>query len=335
MQRLILILAFLAAWLAAQSPVVRTDSTQALTNKTIDASLNTVTNVPSSALPATADTNARVGVQQAGSAVGTRRAINFASGVTCTDDSGNERVNCTASGGGSFDPMDRTWVYLIDNFVGGTTSGGSGIGELNWFLWTSGGGVWSTGSAATTGHPGPAKFMYTGTTSSNTTYLLSSGASINAPAFTAAQFTSSGQSGWMIDYDVRVDWFGVTNSGYFVGLHGQNSMTTAFNVATAQRMTVEYDTSLGDTNWMCVSRGPSGTTRVDTGVAVTTGSWYRLTMNGNATGSFNCQVNGGTATTSITTNLPTVDLYWGMWVETYSATSRNFMVDRIALKVKP
>jgi hypothetical protein len=53
------------------------------------------------------DANARVAVQQGGTLVGTRRAINFIAGtnvsLNITDDSANERVNVTinATGGGS------------------------------------------------------------------------------------------------------------------------------------------------------------------------------------------------------------------------------------------
>lgn len=107
MLRPILCLFLLASWMVAQSPMVRESSTQTLTNKTISGAANTITNVPSAALPPTADTNARVAVSDGGSLIGTRRGLNLIDGtgatVSCADNAGAERVDCTvaATGGGA------------------------------------------------------------------------------------------------------------------------------------------------------------------------------------------------------------------------------------------
>ena len=66
------------------------------------------TDLTASLLPATVDANARIAVENNGTAVGTRRTINFIPGtnvtLTITDDASNEEVdvtiNSTASGGG-------------------------------------------------------------------------------------------------------------------------------------------------------------------------------------------------------------------------------------------
>lgn len=66
------------------------------------------TDLAASLLPATVDANARIAVENNGTAVGTRRTINFIPGtnvtLTITDDASNEEVdvtiNSTASGGG-------------------------------------------------------------------------------------------------------------------------------------------------------------------------------------------------------------------------------------------
>ena len=71
--------------------------------------LNTATtDLAASLLPATVDANARIVVEKNGTAIGTRRSINFIEGsnvtLTVADDSSNEEVDVTisstASGGG-------------------------------------------------------------------------------------------------------------------------------------------------------------------------------------------------------------------------------------------
>ena len=66
------------------------------------------TDLAASLLPATVDANARIAVEKNGTAIGTRRSINFIEGsnvtLTVADDSSNEEVDVTisstASGGG-------------------------------------------------------------------------------------------------------------------------------------------------------------------------------------------------------------------------------------------
>ncbi len=78
----------------------------------------------SGSLPATADMNARIAVEKAGVAVGTRRTLNFIEGanvtLTMADDAGNEEVDITiaASGGGGGSVTTGTTTVDFGTFPG-------------------------------------------------------------------------------------------------------------------------------------------------------------------------------------------------------------------------
>ena len=68
-----------------------------------------------------------------------------------------------------------------------------------------------------------------------------------------------------------------------------------------------YDFTVNTTNWLiCVAKNGVGTTRTDTGIAVTTGSMVRSSWTLNAAGtSITCTIGGVACSTPVTTNIPT------------------------------
>jgi hypothetical protein len=99
----------------------------------LDASKITSGTLNSARLPSTADTNARVAVENNGTLVGTRRSLNFIAGsnvtLTITDDSANEEVDITIAstggGGGGVSSVDVSGGTTGFSFSGGpiTSSG--------------------------------------------------------------------------------------------------------------------------------------------------------------------------------------------------------------------
>lgn len=247
---------------------------------------------------------------------------------------------CTATntwtqqgGGSSYDPLDRTWWYAVDEFIGGSGNGAnSGIGELGWSIRGPGGGI----SYENTDNPplgwlGPIRDLRTGSTATNTSYLTLSTTGNSVEPFAIAQFLN--YSGWVLDFDLKT--FSSIDSRYIGwGIYADQVITDALVAGTDQRITVERDTAQGDSNWMCTSRGPSGVTRVDTGVAVATSTKYRVTITGNAANSFTCSIDGGTPSTPITTNLPTIPAYIALVVQTHAAAEARIEFGRFAAKIR-
>jgi hypothetical protein len=122
--------------LAAPDGTAGAPTFRALTSTDIpnlDASKITSGTLNSARLPSTADTNARVAVENNGTLVGTRRTLNFIPGsnvtLTITDDSANEEVDITIAstggGGGGVSSVDVSGGSTGLSFSGGpiTSSG--------------------------------------------------------------------------------------------------------------------------------------------------------------------------------------------------------------------
>jgi hypothetical protein len=122
--------------LAAPDGTAGAPTFRALTSTDIpnlDASKITSGTLNSARLPSTADTNARVAVENNGTLVGTRRTLNFIPGsnvtLTITDDSANEEVDITIAstggGGGGVSSVDVSGGTTGLSFSGGpiTSSG--------------------------------------------------------------------------------------------------------------------------------------------------------------------------------------------------------------------
>ena len=69
---------------------------------------------------------------------------------------------------------------------------------------------------------------------------------------------------------------------------------------------IMYDRSVNTTNWLlCAAKAGTGTTRTDTGIAVTVGSPTKLQMTLNAAGnSLTCIIGGVACATPVSTNIP-------------------------------
>jgi len=163
--------------LAAPDGTAGAPTFRALTSTDIpnlDASKITSGTLNSARLPSTADTNARVAVENNGTLVGTRRTLNFIAGsnvtLTIADDSANEEVDITiASTGGGGGGGGVSSVDVSGGTTGLTFSGGpitsSGTITMAGTLGVSNGGTGATTAAGARTNLDAQKTITSGTAS--------------------------------------------------------------------------------------------------------------------------------------------------------------------------
>lgn len=245
------------------------------------------------------------------------------------------RITAAANGSGGYDPLDRTWIYLVDEFMGGIRAAGAvqGAGELGWSVAGPSASSYNVGQPEL-GRPGSIKDLRTGSTSGNHAYLiLGSGTGNGEGDVHPGQFSS--RTGWSLEFDLRTS-SDVSNIYLGVGVYiAQQPAIEAPN--TRARMTLECDTSASDTTWKLRTYDGTNTSVVDTGVTVTASTNYRLRIEWSSAGKIRAVVDGGSPTTEITNYLPTAAGYGHIaWaVMTHTSAERHIgNYDRFAAKLQ-
>jgi hypothetical protein len=178
------------------------------------------------------------------------------------------------------------WCLLREDFLGGGNTDQQ-IGENGWRISVVGGSsIYATGEQ---GRPGVFTVTSAATTGAIAALYLAGSGRFQMGA------TDLNVAGTYAEFIFKVS--AITNVRLFVGL--ANDAT----VYPTRGVYLELDTDSSDTNWMCVCRNSSVSTRTSSGVAAGT-DWVRVRLSVTTNNQWSFSVNGGSATT-ITTNVPT------------------------------
>ena len=233
---------------------------------------------------------------------------------------------------------DPTYALIKDEFVGGRVAP---LGELGWDSTNAGAGTCSslTPIAAVASHPG---LFRARTTTSSGDGCSTSLASTNYSGAGITQIhnlgSSSSTTGWEFIFIWATDAAAVTTTAYFIGL---GTTANSFLGGTGS-IGIRSDTSAtacgsgadSTTNWVFHARSSSTNTCTDSGVAVAANTWYKLRITSTTLGTVNYELstNGGayTSPVSISTNVPTVDLFPMFQVVTRTTAARDLTIDYFA-----
>jgi len=201
-----------------------------------------------------------------------------------------------SGGGGSFNPLDDTVLWFREDFPTVTTSSN----QIGTYGWTS---SCSSGTISVVSRTGSSPFkkayrMETGATSGNICQITLGSSGSSATVLGAL---GSYESWGSITY-FRNGSAASTSMLLFVGYIVGGGNVPSAGASTA-RIGVEYDTSLGDTNFMFVACNGSNCTRQSSGVSFDT-SWHKLRIRSQTAGTILFSLDGGTEV-SINTNVPT------------------------------
>lgn len=188
-----------------------------------------------------------------------------------------------SNGSSLFDPLNVNTLWFADSF--GWTLGANGTYPPWWFA--------SGAGSAAAGAPSAIDPGVVTVSSGSTT-----GSGMNL-------YRSASNSGWIADFSAqspfpgftfksRVQLANTTNAHFRFGLFGAIGSETSAN-----QIGIRFDTSAGDTRWMCEVRNNGSTTVTSPSAlpAIDT-NWHTLTIAASANGAVVCSVDGVTTITT-------------------------------------
>lgn len=234
------------------------------------------------------------------------------------DDAGAETlVSGGAGGGGSFDPMDTTAVYVRDEFMGNTEDSSDvadRAGELGWFIGITNGDVGSiTGEA---NHPGILRLTTDVTDNAvQMIYLVEDQNGESIANVHNATFDST--------FVFRLD--SCTDSAIRIGFLVGN----VTDGSSDNGVYVRYDSDVSATNWFLIGDNGASPEVSDTGTACSTG-WNKFRLYSTAGGTVQLDINGSNVDS--VTQLPSSGTSPKIIVQTRSGASvaKNLDVDFFA-----
>jgi hypothetical protein len=206
---------------------------------------------------------------------------------------------------------DRNYISLKDEFMFGNTANGT-VGSLGW---TYNGVTPVVIVGSTYGHPGMVS-LETTASANNINYLVPQGASVNQ---------IKPDEGWASIDCVISAGGSIASKSIFFGFMDDFSAA----VGNQDRAGIEFNTALGDTNWMMVTGNGSSSTRTSTGVAAATGYWGFSVVQ---SGSYYYYFVKGVYIGRINTTMPDTEMNWGFQVQTLTTTSKYILIDFAELK---
>jgi hypothetical protein len=229
---------------------------------------------------------------------------------------GQQLFLCSGSGtgwtlvGGAAAAIDPSTAVppIYDDFLPGRGGSSFTSGQLGWAV--SGNSADVEGEA---NHPGVISIQTAASSGSSSSLKLGPQA---ARAF--ASINSLLFDGYYI-----VKTSTITSAAYMTGFGADSASIPTFGTS---RVTVEFDTSLGDTNWMFVACNAGTCTRTNSGVPVGASTWYKMRIRSISPGAVLFSINGGTEI-SIATNLPVTPQNVGFRVQTHDSAQKDFLID--------
>lgn len=193
---------------------------------------------------------------------------------------------------GACDP--RSYLCFADEFMGGLFTASTFISSLNWVGNGNIGEAPRIDGSPASGTYGDVKIFSSDTTNTNTCmYVL-----------------EASNAGWNINmggttFDVLIRGYISSTTGIsaFFGFMADPGSKGCGEAGSENTLGIGYDTNQGDTNWMCIARGASTSTRTSIGVAANT-SPHTFRIRSTTGGTILCSVDGGSETT-VSTNVPT------------------------------
>jgi hypothetical protein len=277
-------------------------------------------------------TNANPSVESVGAIVGAdlpNPAASVLGGVQSKDCStgGNNAVqkintdgsiSCvTISGSGSgFDPLDSTTVWFRDDFLHLGPSGTTGLyGDLQWTKTNGAGSGAVTYKIGIANHPGIGNLATTAGATDDT--FLAIGTISNTPFIGLASATGG------CTIVVRLNQ--TTNERFLAGFISTTSPGASDVIG------VRYDTTLSDTKFTLVAcnAGTCSTASTNSIAVDTNFHTFKLTFTG---GVVSMTVDGGAADT-VSTNLPSVAIHFGIGVRNATTSAHDIDVDLLAAMV--
>ena len=200
-----------------------------------------------------------------------------------------------------FDPLNTNTIWFADSF--GWSLGPNGTAPPWWF--NSGGGSMAAGA------PGALD---------SGVVVVSSGATSGTGM--NVYRTSAGSAGFIADFSAqspfpgltfksRVQLLNITNTHFRFGLFSATGLENSAN-----QIGIRFDTSAGDTQWMCeVRSGGSATVTSPSALPAIDMNWHTLTISASATGAVTCAVDGVTTITTAAFPATTWQLGFGIWTK--------------------
>jgi len=251
------------------------------------------------------------------------------------------RDNLTATDAGAggnytvdFNPLDRSVVWLVDEFFGGPSSS-----SYSWANGTSGTLGWAlngTGSSTSPSSAGSAEHPWvfglaSGATNGNKYALIWGGYS------SGKALVGWDSHAWDMQWIFKTD-SAISSIAYYGGLCLDSSAPME---SYAGGIRLRYDTSESDSAWLLqYTPGSTFTTACTASEAPTASTWYRLVLSSTSgsTASVHLYKSGGTTDLFTSCSVSTwatsvgVNPYFG--VKTYEDVAKNLYIDWFALKMR-
>lgn len=209
-------------------------------------------------------------------------------------------------GGGHFNP--RTHAYDYDDFLSGSAAGSGTLGRLGWSLTTA----TAAGQSSVSGHHGIHRISSTATANQICAMHLKTGGALY-----------SGD-----DFEILFIVKPVEADGTIKIRCGLSDGVTS-DTATSH---VIFEKDFADTTWFVYNRAAStSSTRVNTSVNTTAGTWYRMKIRRSGSTIY-YSIDGGTET-SMATNVPAATVQPYLQVTSNDANVSNVDIDYFEMLV--
>ena len=243
-----------------------------------------------------------------------RTTLNFeGAGVTCADDT--DQTTCTIPGGSAYDVFDWTVLELRDDLVGCTSDAQSGFGHISWRTanYASGNGAGPSCEAGEANHPW--------------TFYITSGTTQNGGralyAENAAVVNMSTNYTWQVEWIVRTET--TANKNIRIGL------VDAVNADNpANRITWRYEA--GTDTYFTLEACSSSTCSTQASAITPSDTWHRFKIWGTASGTVKGCIDACGSDFTISTNVPTANLYAGILFTALTTDNGWLKVDAFAIK---
>lgn len=270
---------------------------------------STLGNAAASGGYATIQTTGPGGAQPAPTSQTTQTTANFLFPLKAANNGGNSSTDVSVVG-----PCDpRKMVCIYDDFWSVNAVSGNAVQSTQQY-WNN---VFNNATISID-DPSPSGIygdvvLDTSTTSGGAISLRGSGANgAGLGNYSATTF----------DYLVRFQLSSTTNVNMQMGFKGNDS---PYWSNSTDGIGIVYDTGSGDTNFMCVAKAASTSTRTSIGVAADT-SIHLGRIRSTTAGTILCSIDGGTEV-SVSTNVPTVFLGPAWTIINTAAESKKLTLD--------
>lgn len=273
-----------------------------------------------------AGTSAYQIVADEGSNLTARTTINFTgAGVTCADNGGSSRTDCTIAGGGG---ASDSSVTIEDLFLGSENTTSIAYSPFRWLV----NGTWGSAeevsyTVSSINYPWPIVGR-TGAVSGNSASIMQ-GNNFFYRGLRGFTNPSGGQS-W--EYTAWIYIPTLTSVRIWNGLLTTSSGLNADTPTGRNVVGIRFSTNSGDTAFNLVVCDSVACSTQAAGSAVSANTWYKIKISMSSPTSVGWSVNG-TSQTAITTNIPgsSAQFQLGNYVETLTAEERQLIVGGVRL----